>query len=246
MKINQSLTETEIGKKETGAMKRRFTRYVALATVTMMLAACATTDGGNANLTADQKALRDYTSDYTVTGAIGGALAGCLAGALLSNNKGAGCAGGAVVGGAIGAASGYYLAQRQRSVGQQSVDYAAERDALKQEVAKAQETLKSANRIVASTKSDIKQLKRQVASSQATNQQLQARLEIAKQDLEAMEQMEKKIAANIDQVKSDIQAQRGDSSNVAMMKTQLQKLESINKALKKDREQLEAEIIAAG
>jgi uncharacterized protein HemX len=191
-------------------MRQRLIRYTATITAALMLSACATTGANDASLTPDQRALRDHTANYTATGAVAGAALGCLAGVLLSGkNKGAGCAAGAVAGGALGAGVGYYQAQRQNAVGQQSVDYRAERDALNREVEKTKTTVAAAHRITVEAKNDISRLKRQAASSQANQRQLEERVRLAKDDHAEMEKVAKGIQGTIDQLEQDIRSGHG-------------------------------------
>jgi len=96
-----------------------FRKAVSALMVVVLLGACQTTQNSanNANLTPEERRLREQAEDFNTTvveGAIVGALAGAILGALLSsNNRAQGAAIGAGAGAAIGAGSGYYVAKQK-------------------------------------------------------------------------------------------------------------------------------------
>jgi uncharacterized protein YcfJ len=97
-------------------------KTVTAFTIVAFLGACQTTQNAasNANLTPEEKRLREQADDFNTTiveGAVFGAIAGAVLGALLSSgsNRAKGAAAGAVAGAALGGASGYYVAKSKEN-----------------------------------------------------------------------------------------------------------------------------------
>ncbi len=111
----------------TTTMRPLWRATAIVAILSMMLGACATTNGQEdpSSLTAAERDLRKKTederkSDSAVTGAIAGAVAGALLGALLGGRNAAagaliGAAAGGLAGGAVGYGYGSYMNARARS-----------------------------------------------------------------------------------------------------------------------------------
>lgn len=204
----------------------------------LILSGCVTTQGSQGNdaaLTPDQRALRDFSAEYTGTGAVAGAIAGCALGALVSkNDRGSGCLVGAAAGGALGAGGGYYLAQRQKEAGTQGVSLATERSELDREVAAMQHQTAVINRVTQQTQQEVQALARQVASGQASREQLESRLKMERDTLRVMVDVQKRLKGTIEKLEIDIREKRGSRQDIALLKSRLAELKSKDQGLRQD------------
>ncbi len=224
--------------------RRGWTAFVAC--LAFIVASCAGNSMGTRPETAspDQEQLYSYSDRYVWQGALTGALLGCGIGMLASDNALAGCAVGGVAGAALGAGAGTYIASRQESAAPTQAALNTELGALEAELAKARAAREAAARIVARHETRMQELQAGVQSGAMAVTEAEKELEYMKYDLGQMLKTQEALGKTLEQVKADLEADRGDETYRKTLSDHATALEQEQAALNAEVAQMQAIIEA--
>lgn len=238
---------------------RCHTAVAAVLVATMSLGACATnpdgstpnlfsdigttaSSGSDANLTPEQRALRQQEKDYAETrltgaavGAVGGALLGAALGAAFGGGRGAatGAAIGALAGGTAGYVGTTYLARDHQQFTASRDSLQADIDAAKADTAKMERNVQVAQNALSAQRTQLNRVNADLRAGRISEQQARAQVATAADDLRSVRALADESDKRVSSLTQSVAAYRQAGLPTGDLNTQLQQQKAHTASLRR-------------